>query len=125
MPINLGLASTHSPSINFQPEDFEKWRTRGRFQRRFPETPPVDTDTAKSWLGTVGSSFAVLQQKLAEYRPELLIFLGGDQSEMFDDSNVPNLMLFTGETAWGYNFRDRDLPKKEEAKPRRIVIETK
>jgi len=44
---------------------------------------------------------AALRAQLEAYDPEALIIIGGDQSEMFDHSNKVNMMIYTGEEAFG------------------------
>ncbi len=50
-----------------------------------------------------------------EYKPDALIVIGGDQTEMFDRSNVPQFMIYTGAEASGrtpgYPFGDPNVPQ--------------
>jgi protocatechuate 4,5-dioxygenase beta chain len=70
--------------------------------------PALKRETAgviQSYIQRIDRSFETLRQQLAEYDPDLLVIIGGDQSEMFDRSNVPNLMIYVGEEAWGHNVK--------------------
>ena len=105
MPIGFGLGSSHASFVTMKRA--EEWIEYYRFLiRDVPQPPEAALETrevVQSYIDRVDRSFQVLAQKLADYRPDLLIIIGGDQSEMFDDSNVPNLMIYLGEEAWGYN----------------------
>src|SRR5262249_44495238 len=46
-------------------------------------------------------NFAVLREKLAEYNPDVLIIVGGDQNERFDASNMASILVHAGEAGWG------------------------
>ncbi|MEE8519139.1 MAG: hypothetical protein V3S98_08445 [Dehalococcoidia bacterium] len=113
MPIGLGIASSHLGALNFtsaeQFDPYQKVLTRDVPQplEAALETPEV----LEGYLSRMPKAFAVLEKKLKEYGTELLIILGGDQQEMFDRSNVPNLMIYTGEAAWGYNIKGQAGPR--------------
>ena len=48
----------------------------------------------EDYIARIDRAFGTLRERLADYRPDVLIIIGGDQSEMFDRSNVPNLMIY-------------------------------
>ena len=104
MPIEFGLASSHAPSL-IAPVDL--WPSiYQRLTRTTPQPPEAAEETTEvitDYVERIDVSFATLKEKLAQYGAELLIIVGGDQTEMFDRSNVPNLMIYTGEVAWGHN----------------------
>jgi protocatechuate 4,5-dioxygenase beta chain len=85
----------------------EKWPAiYERLIKGVPQPPEAAEETAEvitDYVGRIGDSFTTLKDKLKEYGAELLIIIGGDQTEMFDRSNVPNLMIYTGDVAWGHN----------------------
>jgi len=105
MPIGLGMASSHAPAINSQVEaDWESFYRR--LIRDVPQPPEAAQETPavlRDYITRVQHAFGTLRRQLADYRPDLLIMIGGDQSETFDSSNVPNLMIYLGEEARGYN----------------------
>ena len=107
MPIGLGIASSHLGALNLKTaEDFERYHKN--LIKDVPPPPEAALETPEfleDVLSRVPKAFAVLEKKLKDYGTELLIILGGDQQEMFDRSNVPNLMIYSGETAWGYNVK--------------------
>ncbi len=104
MPIGLGLASSHAPSVD---APLDQWvPLYRRFTGDTPQPPEAALETPEvieSYIGRIGMAFRTLRERLAAYQPDLLIIVGGDQSEMFDRSNVPNLMIYTGDAAWGQN----------------------
>lgn len=104
MPIGLGLASSHAPSMDAR---LEQWAPiYQRLIRNVPQPPEASQETPeviRSYIGRIQSGFATLRRQLTDYRADLLIIIGGDQTEMFDDSNKPNLMIYLGEFAWGSN----------------------
>ena len=104
MPIGLGLASSHAPSLV---APVEVWPSiYQRLTRTVPQPPEASEETPEvitDYVERINSSFDTLKREIEEYGTELLIIIGGDQSEMFDRSNVPNLMIYTGDIAWGHN----------------------
>lgn len=101
MPIGLGLASSHAPAVV---APVELW---GPLYQRFISRVTQPTEAAqeteeviRGYIERIERAFGTLREQLAAYRPDLLIIIGGDQSEMFDPSNVPNLMLYVGAESW-------------------------
>lgn len=107
MPVGLGLGSSHNSWVIMK--DVEEWQelyqtvTRGKPQP--PEAALETPDVLQSYIGRIDHSLQGLAQQLASYDPELLIIIGGDQTEMFDGSNVPNIMIYLGEEVWGHNVK--------------------
>src|SRR5438552_4064062 len=101
MPIGLGLASSHAPSLV---APLEQWKPLyQRFSQRVPQPPEAAQETPaviEDYIARIDRAFGTLRERLAAYRPDVLIIIGGDQSEMFDRSNVPNLMIYVGSEAW-------------------------
>src|SRR5438270_3671795 len=101
MPIGLGLASSHAPVVAAPLDQWEGLYKR--FTGRVPQPTSALLETPEvreTHFERIRAAFADLRGRIDAYDPELLIIIGGDQSEMFDPSNVPNLMLYTGEEAW-------------------------
>ncbi len=44
----------------------------------------------REYVYGINPAFEVLRARLDAYKPDLLVMVGGDQTEMFDRSNVPN-----------------------------------
>ena len=74
-------------------------------------------------IDRVHSSFGKLRGELEAYNPDLLIIIGGDQSEMFDRSNVPNLMIYTGDVAIGINRSNTEGGEPSEADIVRLKVD--
>ena len=104
MPIEFGIASSHAPSVT---APAERWPAiYERLARQVPQPTVAKRETAEvidDYVGRINSSFGKLREELEAYKPDLLIIIGGDQTEMFDRSNVPNLMIYTGDVAVGHN----------------------
>ncbi len=104
MPIGLGLATSHAPTMMLPPD---RWKALyNRMTQHTPQPPEVEAETeevVQSYAERIQNALGELRDRLAKFQADLLIIVGGDQQEMFDRSNVPNLMLFVGDNAWGYN----------------------
>ena len=101
MPIGLGLASSHAPALVAPLEQWEPLYER--FTGRVTQPPQAALETEeviRGYIERIDHAFGTLREQLAAYRPDLLIVIGGDQSEMFDRSNVPNLMIHLDPEAW-------------------------
>jgi protocatechuate 4,5-dioxygenase beta chain len=125
MPIGLGLASSHAPSVVAKLEHWGTYYTRlaGDVPQP-PEAKEESQEVLASYIDRIEVAFATLRQKLADYRPDVLIIIGGDQSEMFDRSNVPNLMIYVGEEAWGHNHNRMLGEQPSEANAVRLKVDT-
>ena len=104
MPIDFGIGMSHPGTIRLtSPEEWE-----ASYRRLIRTTPqPGDAvaetmEVVSSHIDRVQASLEELRRRLAIYDPELLIVIGGDQTEVFDRSNVPNLMIYLGDQASGY-----------------------
>ena len=126
MPIVLGLASSHAPSINlFAPDAWED--TYQRLKRTTPQPPEAAKETPEvlnDYIKRVGRSFGVLRDKLAESGAELLIIVGGDQNEMFDSSNKACFMIYLGDTTWGHNASPGQQSSEEDIVRLKVDVET-
>ena len=122
MPIGFGLAGSHShhslvtTAKEWQELYFASVARRGSPKRpEPPEAAQENIDVIQGYLERRDRSTGVLRSKLAEYQPDLMILVGGDQNqELFDHSNVPNIMLYIGEEdAWGDNKLREQEPSEE------------
>ena len=102
MPIVLGLASSHAPSM-FVAADH--WPTVHRgLAREVPqpaelaqETPDVIEDHVRR----VQRGFATLRAQLEAAKPDAMIIIGDDQNELFSGALIPSFAIFVGEEAEG------------------------
>ena len=112
MPVGFGIASSHAPAVYCELDEWEPIYKMFIGDVPQPREAALETrPVLKDYMRRINASLTTIQLKLAKYDPELLIIVGGDQSEMFDDSNVPNIMIYTGETAWGHT-NEGLLPEK-------------
>lgn len=125
MPIGLGIASSHAPAVD---APLDQWvPLYQRFTGNTPQPPEAALETPdviRSYIDRIQSAFGTLRQKLADYRPDLLIIVGGDQSEMFDPSNVPNLMIYVGDAAWGHTGTMGQPPTEADRIELRVDLDT-
>jgi len=91
-----------------------------------PRELELETDERTAeWAQRRDRNFARLAQRIADYDTDLLIFIGGDQTESFDDSNVPNLMIYLGEEAVSSEWVSRGDPRTPENEVRwKVDVET-
>jgi protocatechuate 4,5-dioxygenase beta chain len=102
MPVVLGLASSHAPSM-FTPA--EEWpRVHKALVRDVPQPPQLAQETPEviaSYCDRIGRGFQALRQQLEAAKPDALVIVGDDQREVFSDACVPAIALFLGESAEG------------------------
>jgi protocatechuate 4,5-dioxygenase beta chain len=58
-------------------------------------------DKLQDMVKRINAGHDELTRQFVAYNPEILIIIGGDQTEMFDRSNVPQFMIYLGEHAKG------------------------
>ncbi|MSQ32352.1 MAG: hypothetical protein EXR59_03820 [Dehalococcoidia bacterium] len=128
MPIGLGLASSHAPGM-YVPRDSLKVgveQLASRWVERGAAIPPAyarmtTNDLLDHW-DRFRAGHAALKDQIAKYDPEALVFIGGDQSEMFDSSNKANLMVYTG--AESYGWKSPDLMRRVASEQNKITYKT-
>lgn len=112
MPIVLGMASSHVPSL-FQ-ETYQGWRRYWEvISGGIPQPPEVDRQNEAciaGWVRRKKRAFAMLESALAVVKPAALIVVAGDQEEWFSNANLPNIMIHIGkEDILGFhNYGDFD-----------------
>ncbi len=113
MPVGFVCASSHASGL-FQ-DTMKGWDRfapdwppfgPGRYELLGPPPPELALEqfpgNAEHNLAPRSKrNFAVLREKLAEYDPDVLIIVGGDQNEWFDASNMASIMVYAGEDVWG------------------------
>lgn len=102
MPIVLGLASSHTPSM-FVPA--EQWPAVHRWLvADVPQPAQVALETPQvieDYVRRVQSGFATLRAQLEAAKPDALIILGDDQNELFSGALIPSIAIFIGAEAEG------------------------
>jgi len=103
MPILLGMASSHAPNL-FQ-STFRGWNRAFERWKSIPIPPEYHIETKEEIeerrVPRFMGAFHTLRDQLAEFQPDVLIVVGGDQGEWFDESNKPQVMVYAGERMWG------------------------
>ena len=91
----VGVYQTaHTPFCYRRPEDWN----RARSERPVRADVPIDDlESNQRKHARVQKGFAVLRQKLAEARPDVIVIFGDDQLECFDFSNYPAFSIYVGE----------------------------
>jgi hypothetical protein len=102
VPIVLGLASSHTPSM-FVAAD--RWPTVHRaLTRDVPQPAQLAQETPdviEGYVRRVEHGFAILRAELKAAKPDVVIILGDDQNELFSKAMIPTFAIFVGEAAEG------------------------
>jgi len=102
VPIVLGLASSHAPSM-FVAAD--QWPQIHRaLTRAVPQPPELAQETPEvleSYVGRVTQGFATLRAQLEAARPDVVFIIGDDQNELFSSAFIPAFAMFVGHSAEG------------------------
>ena len=145
--IVLGLGTSHSPQLS---TPAELWSQHGERDQRNPDLRRPDGRVCSytELAAAAGSTFqgeltshtwqtrhaacqkglAQLAQTLADVAPDSLIIIGDDQKELFQDDNMPAMLVYWGESihntpryrgtpspalqaaAWAYGEKEVDYP---------------
>lgn len=98
MPLVLGAASSHAPSLFTKTYDgwqrLQKLLSTGVPQpaRIADEGPEAIAD----FVSRVDRAFAVLRAAMIDARPDVVIVISGDQDEWFDSSLLPAILMYAG-----------------------------
>lgn len=102
MPLVLGLASSHAPSM-FAPA--EKWPALHQvLTRGLPQPPQLAEETLEvrdSYVQRIQNGFRILKEQLDSCQPEALIIVGDDQGEVFSKAFIPQMAIYLGERISG------------------------
>ena len=102
MPIVLGLASSHAPSM-FVAAD--QWPTVHRgLARDVPQPAELAEETPEvieTYVQRVTQGFAILRAQLEAVKPDAVFIVGDDQNELFSNALFPSFAIFIGEAAEG------------------------
>lgn len=103
MPIGLGLACSHAPNIFIAPEDWD-----ARYKTAIKDVPQPRAaaeetlEVCKGYAERINSAFDVLRRQVALYKPDAMIMVTDDHSEMYDEKMCqPNIAMFLGEVGTG------------------------
>lgn len=102
MPVVLGLASSHTPSM-FVPA--EQWPAVHRaLVRDVPQPAALARETPEvlqDYVRRVDAGFGALRAELEAAKPDALIIIGDDQNELFSNALIPSFAIFIGDAAEG------------------------
>ena len=100
MPLVLGLASSHAPSMFASPD---RWPAIHQvLTRGLPQPPQVADETPEvlnSYVQRIQKSFGILREQLEACRPDAIIIVGDDQGEVFSKALIPQMAIYLGEAA--------------------------
>jgi protocatechuate 4,5-dioxygenase beta chain len=102
MPLQLGLASSHAPSMFVPPDRWpEVHRALTPGVPQPPEAEQETTEVVEKYVTRIKDAFGVLRSVLEAYRPDALIIVGDDQTEVFSKACTPSLALFAADEVSG------------------------
>ena len=110
--LGLGLASSHAPMMFQKAQYWPKVvdRIPKVAREHLPQSARVEIATPsiiEGHIQKIEAAFAVLREQVKAYRPDVLVMIGDDQGDMFDDANNPTFSIYTGEEPiWGRSARD-------------------
>jgi aromatic ring-opening dioxygenase catalytic subunit (LigB family) len=102
MPLGLGLASSHAPSMFAAPElwpPIYETLTRG-----VPQPPAAAAETPEviaTYVQRIRKNLRTLREQLDAYQPDAIIIVGDDQREVFGPAFSPSIAIYLGESVEG------------------------
>jgi protocatechuate 4,5-dioxygenase beta chain len=83
----------------------EQWPTvHQALTRGVPQPPQAEAETqdvVEGYVARIRRGFATLRARLEAYRPDALIIVGDDQTEVFSKAYTPSLAIFLGDEVAG------------------------
>jgi len=102
MPLVLGLASSHAPSMFV---GAEHWPVVHRgLAGDVPQPPELVQETPavlQDYARRVTHGFAALRAELEAAKPDVVFIIGDDQNELFSKALIPSFAMFIGDAAEG------------------------
>jgi hypothetical protein len=102
VPVVLGLASSHAPSMFVAAEH---WPTVHRgLAGNVPQPPEFAQETPavlEDYARRVTAGFAALRAQLEAAKPDAVFIIGDDQNELFSKALIPSIAMFVGDSAEG------------------------
>ena len=127
--IDFGFASSHGPNMYYSdPEAWEHIYKSFLPNNTMPlevedETPEV----IRGFVERIDRGWAILKTELENYAPDILVIVGGDQQEMFDERNRPQILLYAGEDAsgsWAQTHYFGEQPSEENTIEFKLALDT-
>ncbi len=102
MTLGLGLASSHAPSMFSPLEDWEKiYRALIKDTPQPPQAALETPEVLESYIARIREGFETLRKVLDVHRPDAVIIVGDDQTEVFSPTFMPQMAIFLGEQCSG------------------------
>jgi protocatechuate 4,5-dioxygenase beta chain len=102
--LGLGIATSHAPAL-FSPAEY--WPVvydaiPDYMKESQPHTAKLETPAViEAQIARIDKAFAAVRQAIAGYAPDAILYVGDDQGDMFNRSNVPAFAVFAGDEIWG------------------------
>ena len=96
----LGIGHSHTPQISVEPDEWPSLRTTDQVSRTIPEDLDRHLQVAefRSKHARVQGAVKQLGQILRAADLDAIVIFGDDQHEQFDDTNMPAVAIYHGDT---------------------------
>jgi len=117
--IGLGLACSHAAGMFRPPEAWQQWmidRVAPGVFERYPEARRQrdSLEVCHDLYRRIHEGFDEMRKEVAEYQPDVIVFVGDDQGDLFNLSNNPTLAIYIGEEEmWGHQGYEWNVPMKD------------
>lgn len=115
--IGLGLACSHAGGLWVPPERWqERMEPAAGVLERYPEARRQrdSLEACQEIYARAHACFAELRKEVEAYQPEVIVFLGDDQNDLFSFDNNPTFAIYVGEEdMWGHTGHEWDVPMKD------------
>lgn len=117
--IGLGLACSHAAGMFRPPEHWQQWmidRVAPGVFERYPEAARQrdSLEVCQELYARIHRGFDDMRRAVQEYQPDVIVFVGDDQGDLFNLSNNPTLAVYIGEEEmWGHQGYEWDVPMKD------------
>ncbi len=102
MPLELGLATSHAPSMFAPAEQWPQLYATLTGDVPQPLEAQAETpDVIASYVRRIRQAFGTLRDRLETYRPDAIIIVGDDQREVFSKACTPQLALLIADQVAG------------------------
>ena len=102
MPLGLGLASSHAPSMFAAPEDWPRiYETLTRGVPQPPEAADETPEVIATYVQRIRKNLRTLREQLDAYQPDAIIIVGDDQREVFGPAFSPSIAIYLGDSVDG------------------------
>lgn len=102
MPLGLGLASSHAPSMFAAPEDWPRiYETLTRGVPQPPQAAAETPEVIERYVQRIRKNLRTLREQLDAYQPDAIIIVGDDQREVFGPAFSPSIAIYLGDSVEG------------------------